>query len=376
MIRVFQPWIFIKDYIHLFYALFDKQISGTSKYVLKFENRFKEMHNAKYAVAVSNGSVALDLALNSLSLQKDDEVILPSFTIVSCLSAVIRSGAVPVFCDVSREHWNMTLNDIKRVHTAKTKAILNVHTYGLPSEIKEIKEYCLMNNIYLIEDSAEAHGIKYENQYCGTYGDISTFSFYANKHITSGEGGMVMTNNHDSYKKLLKMRNLDFDNSRRFIHENMYWNYRVGGLQAALGYSQIGSLKKVINNKQKQGKQYAKLLETYSNLFQLPSIKFKNVDNNYWVFGIVLKHPDIRDQLIENLLLAGIETRPFFWPLHLQPFYLDNFEIIERNLSNSEYLGKNGLYLPMGSHITSRKQKIIVNKVVNETIKLIEKNYE
>ena len=121
-----------------------------------------------------------------------------------------------------------------------------------------------------------------------------------------------MTNNHDSYKKLLKMRNLDFDNSRRFIHENMYWNYRVGGLQAALGYSQIGSLKKVIKNKQKQGKQYAKLLETYSNLFQLPSVKFKNVDNNYWVFGIVLKHPDIRDQLIENLLLAGIETRPFF----------------------------------------------------------------
>ena len=374
MIRVFQPWIFIKDYFHLLYAIFSKQISGTSGYVLKFENRFKEMHNSKYAVAVSNGSVALDLALKSLNLQEDDEVILPSFTIISCLSAVIRAGAVPVFCDVSIDHWNMTLNDIKRVQTAKTKAILNVHTYGLPSEIKEIKEYCLKNNIILIEDSAEAHGIKYENQYCGTYGDISTFSFYANKHITSGEGGMIITNNHDVYEELLKMRNLDFDNSRRFIHESMYWNYRIGGLQAALGYSQIGSIKKVIRKKQKQGKQYAALLESYSNLFQFPSVKFKNVENNYWVFGIVLKYPNIRDQLIENLLLAGIETRPFFWPLHLQPFYLNSFENIDRNLSNSEYIGQNGLYLPMGSHINGRKQKKIINKVINETTKLINKN--
>lgn len=374
MIRVFQPWIFIKDYFHLFYAIFSKQISGTSRYVQKFENRFKEMHNSKYAVAVSNGSVALDLALKSLNLHKDDEVILPSFTIVSCLSAVIRAGAVPVFCDVSIEHWNMTLNDIKRVQTPKTKAILNVHTYGLPSEIKEIKEYCLKNNIILIEDSAEAHGIKYENQYCGTYGDISTFSFYANKHITSGEGGIIITNNHDVYIELLKMRNLDFDNSRRFIHESMYWNYRIGGLQAALGFSQIGSIKKVIRKKQKQGKQYSALLESYSNLFQFPSVKFKNVENNYWVFGIVLKYPNIRDQLIENLLLAGIETRPFFWPLHLQPFYLNSFENIDRNLPNSEYIGQNGLYLPMGSHITNRIQKKIINRVINETTKLINKS--
>lgn len=361
----------MRDYTHLFLALFGKQISGTSKYISKFEKRFKEMHNTKYAVAVSNGSVALDLALKSLNLQDEDEVILPSFTIVSCLSAVIRAGAVPVFCDVDENHWNMTLENIKKVYTKKTKAILNVHTYGLPSEINEIKQFCLNNKIFLVEDSAEAHGIKYDKKYCGSFGDISTFSFYANKHITSGEGGMIITNHEDLYKQVQKMRNLDFDNNKRFVHRKMYWNYRMGGLQAALGYSQIGSIKKVIRYKKKQGKEYISLLKDYTNLFQLPVSKFQNIDNNFWVFGIVLKYPKIRDELLKNLLLAGIETRPFFWPLHLQPFYLEQFSKESIKLPISENLGKNGLYLPMGSHITAKKQRYIINQLVSEANKLI-----
>ena len=370
MIRVFQPWIFKEDYLSVINALLKKQISGTSSYVGKFENKFKDKFNKEYAVAVSNGSVALDLALESLNLNDDDEVILPSFTIVSCLSAVIRAGGKPIFCDVDINNWNTTLENVKKVFTKKTKAVLVVHTYGLPSEIQEIRDFCDDNNLVLIEDTAEAHGLKYNNKYCGTFGDISTFSFYANKHITSGEGGMVVTDNIKIYKRLLQMRNLDFDNSRRFVHENMFWNYRMGGLQAALGYSQISNLDRVIKHKQRQGDTYLELLNNHTNIFQLPKTKLKNTYNHFWVFGVVLKYPKIRDILIQKLFDNGIETRPFFWPLHLQPFYLKNSPKNKKDLSNSEYIGNNGLYLPLGSHLNIKKQKYITSVLIEETKKL------
>ena len=371
MIRVFEPWIFKKDYLFVLNSLFKRQISGTSSYVVKFENKFKKKFNREYAVAVANGSVALDLALDSLNLSDGDEVILPSFTIVSCLSAVIRAGGKPIFCDVDINNWNTSLENVKKVYTKNTKAVLVVHTYGLPSEIQEIKDFCIEKELVLIEDTAEAHGLKYNNQYCGTFGDIATFSFYANKHITSGEGGMIITDNEKSYKMFLQSRNLDFNNSRRFVHENMYWNYRMGGLQAALGYSQISNLDKVIKYKKKQGERYLKLLNSHKDIFQLPLVESRNVSNNFWVFGIVLKNEKIRDDLILKLSQKGIETRPFFWPLHLQPFYLKNGIKKTEKLPNSEYIGKNGLYLPLGSHITLKKQKYISKILIEETKKLL-----
>ncbi len=371
MIRVFEPWIFKQDYLFVLNSLFKRQISGTSSYVLKFENKFKKKFNREYAVAVANGSVALDLALDSLNLSDGDEVILPSFTIVSCLSAVIRAGGKPIFSDVDINNWNTTLENVKKVYTKNTKAVLVVHTYGLPSEIQEIKNFCIEKELVLIEDTAEAHGLKYNNQYCGTFGDIATFSFYANKHITSGEGGMIVTDNEESYKMFLQSRNLDFNNSRRFIHENMYWNYRMGGLQAALGYSQISNLDKVIKYKKKQGERYLKLLNSHDDIFQLPLVESRNTLNNFWVFGIVLKNEKIRDDLILKLSQKGIETRPFFWPLHLQPFFLKSGIKETEKLPNSEYIGKNGLYLPLGSHITLKKQKYITKILIEETKKLL-----
>ena len=166
------------------------------------------------------------------------------------------------------------------------------------------------------------------------------------------------------------MRNLDFDNSRRFVHENMFWNYRMGGLQAALGYSQISNLDRVIKHKQRQGDTYLELLNNHTNIFQLPKTKFKDTYNHFWVFGIVLKSPKIRDALIEKLYENGIETRPFFWPLHLQPFYLNNSSKNKVDLTNSEYIGNNGLYLPLGSHLNMKKQKYITNVLIEETKKL------
>jgi perosamine synthetase len=365
MIRVFEPKITLSDKINIVKSLNKNLISGTSPEIKKFETLYAEKFDMKHAVAVSSGSAALDLAFQNIDLEEGDEVVVPSFTIVSCLSAVIRAGGKPVFCDVDNESWNMRLQDIKKVISSKTKVILMVHTYGLTAEAKEIVDYCSQKNIMIIEDAAEAHGQKYAGKYCGTFGKISTFSFYANKHITTGEGGMLLTNDELIYQKLLRMRNLDFNNSKRFIHNNMYWNFRMSSLQASLGISQMKNLQKVIELKTEQGNNYLELLDSYQNFFQLPIKKMNKVENHFWVFGIVLKEENIRDQLMESLLKERIETRPFFWPLHLQPL-LGNSKN-KQKLENSEFLGRNGLYLPMGNHINKKIQISIVQKLLKES---------
>ena len=367
MIRVFEPWISFSNIVEVNKALFKNQISGSSIYVKKFEDEFKKFIGMEHSVAVSNGSDALDLSFQALNLTKDDEVILPSFSIISCLSSIIRSGAKPVFADVSIETSNITLDEIKRVRTKNTKAVLVVHTYGLPADIDQIKDYCTENSLTLIEDTAEAHGMMFEGKYCGSFGDISTFSFYANKHITSGEGGMIMTNSKKIFQTLQQMRNLDFNNERRFVHNKFYWNSRLSGLQAALAYSQIKNISKVIYKKQQQAAIYDSLLSQIKEI-SIPIKSYKGTENNYWVYGIVLKTPNLRDKLIEHLYNNGVESRPFFWPLHLQPAYLNSNNAENIELINSEYLGKNGLYLPMGAHINKKIQKKIVN--------ILEKNIE
>jgi len=367
MISVFEPWISFSNIVEVNKALFKNQISGSSIYVKKFEDEFKKFIGMEHSVAVSNGSDALDLSFQALNLTKDDEVILPSFSIISCLSSIIRSGAKPVFADVSIETSNITLDEIKRVRTKNTKAVLVVHTYGLPADIDQIKDYCTENSLTLIEDTAEAHGMMFEGKYCGSFGDISTFSFYANKHITSGEGGMIMTNSKKIFQTLQQMRNLDFNNERRFVHNKFYWNSRLSGLQAALAYSQIKNISKVIYKKQQQAAIYDSLLSQIKEI-SIPIKSYRGTENNYWVYGIVLKTPNLRDKLIEHLYNNGVESRPFFWPLHLQPAYLNSNNAENIELINSEYLGKNGLYLPMGAHINKKIQKKIVN--------ILEKNIE
>ena len=362
MIRVFEPWTSPSNVLEVNKALIKKQISGSSTYIGKLEEKFKQFIGMKYGIAVSNGSVALDLALQTLDLDENDEIILPAFSIISCLSSIIRTGAKPVFSDVDKKTWNITLDEIKKLKSSRTKGVLVVHTYGLPAEIDEISKYCKENNLFLIEDTAEAHGIKIGDRYCGSYGDLSTFSFYANKHITSGEGGMILTNNKDFYKKINQMRNLDFKASNRFVHDNFYWNYRISGLQAALAFSQIDNVEKIIKKKQQQAQVYNDLFKNNAEIIT-PEKSFREIKNNYWVYGIVLKKDDIRDELMESLYKKNIETRPFFWPLHLQPAYREQVSEEIASLPVSENLGKNGLYLPMGAHINKKIQTKIVKSL-------------
>lgn len=363
MIPVFEPDITNKDIESVIVALQRKDISGSSSTVSKFEEEFKISINRKYCLAVSNGSVALDLSLQSLQLEENDEVILPSFTIVSCLSAVLRTKAKPVFCDVDSNSWNMTFEQVKEKVTKKTKAVIMVHTYGLTSDAMEIRDFCKDRGLYLVEDASEAHGQMYEGEPCGSFGDISTFSFYANKHITMGEGGIVATNSAEVAETIRRMRNLDFNSNKRFYHEQMYWNYRLSGLQAALGLSQLSNLSNTIIDKQRQAANYDKLFQDSLDCVQLPLKRHKNIENHYWVYGILLKNKFNRDDLISKLLSNGIETRPFFWPLHLQPF-LQKFESSIDELSVSERISKEGLYLPLGKSLKKSQQEFIVNSIL------------
>ena len=367
LINVFSPKIGLGDMASVLKALMSNQISGTSPIVNKFEEQIAKKFDRKHGIAVSNGSVALDLAFQSLDLKEGDEVILPSFTIISCLSAVVRTGATPIFCDINKTSWNMTLKDVEKKKTENTKAILMVHLYGLTAEAQKIEKYCEKNGIFLIEDAAEAHGQKESQKFCGSFGLISTMSFYANKHITTGEGGMVLTDDDDLKDKIEKMRNLDFDNKKRFYHDNLYWNYRLGGMQAALGISQLKKLDKTISHKIKQ----AEIYDQYFSKEETLSIPLKNINdtnNHYWVYGVVLNKDGIRDKVMKELYDSGVETRPFFWPLHLQGSLPKKFRN-DIELVNTEHISKNGLYLPLGKHLKIRDQKF-----VTETLLTILKN--
>tara|TARA_A100001015_G_scaffold30928_1_gene34453 strand:- start:5296 stop:6411 length:1116 start_codon:yes stop_codon:yes gene_type:complete len=365
LIRVFEPRLSISDKVSVLRGLLKNNISGTSPSVSKFEDDLANYFNRAYAVTVSNGSVALDLALQNANLKKGDEIIVPSFTIISCLSAILRTQATPIFCDVDANSWNMTKELVEEKITNKTKAILMVHLYGLAAEASKIENLCNKNNILLIEDAAESHGQVENSKKCGSFGSISTMSFYANKHITTGEGGVLLTNDIDVYKKTQQMRNLDFNNKKRFVHNNLYWNYRLGGLQAALGISQLKNLTKTIDQKINQGKYYQDLLKKHENKLSTQLDSWNGMQNHYWVFGILLKKADIRDKVMEDLFEKGIETRPFFWPLHLQPLLPKEYMPNDLNLNISEDLGKNGFYIPIGNHISKNDQKQIVDHMID-----------
>ena len=346
-IPVSQPHISEDDKIAVLDCLNNGFLSGDAPIVAEFERNFANIVGTRYGIAVANGSVALDLALHALNLEQGDEVIVPSFTIASCLFAIMRTGATPVFVDCDEDTWNMSIQTVEPKITTKTKAILVVHIYGLPVDIDPIASLCQQKNISLIEDSAEAHGIKYKGAYCGSFGDMSTFSFYANKAITTGEGGMVLTDNENLYEKLRYFRNLAFapPPGKRFIHEEMGWNYRLGSMQAALGNSQIDRLKKIVSEKRQIGLKYNELLSA-NPLITLQPSETSYSHNVYWVVGVLLDPKFNAEEIAKELKKRGVDTRPFFYPLHKQPL-LRKFGLQDqKSLPIAEKLGKQGIYLP------------------------------
>jgi perosamine synthetase len=363
-VPVNEPYLFGNEKKYLLKCLNDGFISSSGKFVKEFEKKFAKRVNRKFAIAVSNGTAALQLAFEALNIKKKDEVILPSFTIISCILPVIRSGAIPVLIDSDPVTWNMDVNKIKKKITSKTRAIIAPHIYGLPIDMDPLLKIAKKYKLKVIEDAAEVLGLKYKNKECGSFGDVSTFSFYANKHITTGEGGIIVTNSKQIAEKCMSLRNLCFNNERRFLHYDLGWNYRFTNLQSAIGIAQLEKLNRFIVKKRNMGKIYNKELSKI-RIFHTPLDKKEYAKNIYWVYGLVLRKnsPITLNILMKKLKQEGIETRNFFWPLHQQPALKKMGFFKNTKLPVAEYLSKNGLYLPSGLALTSLQQKYVVNKI-------------
>lgn len=328
-------------------------ISSEGPYITRFEEAFAARVGRKWAIAVSNGSVALDAAVVALRLGPGDEVILPAFTIISCAAAIVRAGATPVVVDADPVTWNMDVNQVESRITPRTKAIMVVHIYGLPVDMDPIFALAQKHGLKIIEDAAEMHGQTYRGRPCGSLGDISTFSFYPNKHLTTGEGGMIVTDDPHLADRCRSLRNLCFQPPRRFIHEELGWNLRMTNLQAALGVAQLERLDEFVGRKRRMGKRYTELLAGVPGI-QLPLNATPYAENIYWVYGLVLGD-EIPFDALEAMKRLGerkIGTRPFFYPMHQQPVFRKLGLFHGVSCPVAERIAERGFYLPSGLALT------------------------
>ncbi len=354
------------DKIKLIKVLNNNWISSAGPEVKEFENKFKKLIGKKYCSTVSSGSAALDIALKAIDLKKNDEVIIPNFTIISSAISVIKLGAKPIPIDCDLYNWNMKINLIEKKISKRTKAILATHIYGYPIEIDKIKKICKKFNLILIEDAAEMLGHKYKGKFCGSYGDLSIFSFYSNKHITTGEGGAVLTSNPKYKNKIFDYKNLCFGKKNRFNHYDIGWNYRYTNLQAALGINQIKRISNIIKKKKEIGITYYNKLSKLSNIY-IQKPKLDNLENIYWVVGILILNKKITaEKFRKELKKNKVETRSFFWPMNKQSAFKKYKIKFSGNYPNSEYISKYGFYVPSGLN-TSRKD---INHVCESIIKI------
>ena len=326
-------------------------ISSKGKYVDAFENKFSQYCGAKYGVTASNGTTSLHLALASLGLKKDDEVILPAFTMISPAFAIVYCKAKPVLVDAEPDTLNIDPNLIEEKITEKTKAILPVHIYGHPCEMDPIKKIAEKHGLFIVEDAAEAHGAEYKSKKVGGIGDIGCFSFYANKIITCGEGGMMITNNEKIATRARHLRDLSFKNEEKriYLHSEIGYNYRITNLQAAIGLAQFERIDQLAEMRRKNARLYNKQLKEVNGL-KLPTEKSwaKNV---FWMYSIQVE-PDFgisRDELMKELAEKGIETRPFFIPMNKQPVFKKMNLFKNESYPVAEELSQKGLYLPSSS---------------------------
>ena len=336
-------------------------ISSEGPFIKKFEDQMASYVNRKYGIAVSNGSAALDIAIRALDLEKGAEIIMPTFTIISPAQSLINSGLVPVLVDCEEDTWNMDTNQIEKKITNKTKAILVVHIYGLPVDMIAILNLCQKYNLKLIEDAAEMHGQEYNGAQCGSFGDISIFSFYPNKHITCGEGGMIMCNDHLLAERCRKLRNLAFEpNGRRFVHNEIGWNYRMTNMQAAIGLAQLEKINEHIIRKRQIGEKYYNELRNL-NGFKLQKIKTENSKNIYWVFGLVAESEKLANEMVAFLVENKIGTRPFFWCMHEQPIFLKLGLFSNEKYPNAEKIARCGFYIPSGLGLSDNEVSHVIS---------------
>jgi len=367
MIHVCEPAIGKEEIENVMDALKSNEISGSfGKYIDQFENDFSRYCGVKHGIATTSGTTALHLALASLGIKEEDEVILPALTNIATAFAVVYCGARPVVVDSERDTWNMNTDLIEEKITKRTKVILPVHIYGHPVDMNPISDLAKRHRLLVVEDVAEAHGAEYFGKKVGGLGNIGCFSFYANKIIVTGEGGMVVTNNEKIADQARLLRNLAFSKEQRFRHHFIGFNYRMTNVQAAIGVAQLNKIDEIIERKRKIAHSYNALLREIPGIVLPPEKSWaKNV---YWMYSILIEEEFglERDHLIKKLAESGIETRTFFIPMNQQPIFREMGLFENEGCPVAEELSRKGLYLPSSVALTESQVGFIV-----ETIKKI-----
>lgn len=352
-IPVNQPLLDGNEQAYVLECLETGWISSEGPFVSRFEEAFSRRVARQHGVAVANGSGALDIAVQALKIGPGDEVIMPTFTIISPAASVVRSGAMPVFVDCDPDTWNIDVSQIESRITSRTAAILVVHIYGLPTDMDPILRICNQHGLALIEDAAEMHGQTYRGRPCGSFGDLSTFSFYANKHVTTGEGGMLVTNDAALAERCRSLRNLCFQPVQRFVHSELGWNYRLTNVQAALGLAQLERLDETVARKRQIGRAYHDQLSGMPQI-QRPLLETDYAENIFWVYGVCLARdlPFDAAEAMRRFAGRNIGTRPFFWPMHEQPVFREMGIVTPERHQVAEQLARRGLYFPSGAGLT------------------------
>ena len=368
MIPVNEPLIGEKEIAYVNECLRTGWISSAGRFIEAFEQKWADYCGMKYGIAMSNGTTALQAAIACLDLQPGDKIIMPTFTIISCAQAIVYNGGIPILVDSDPRTWCM---DVKQVREkvkmemsksdGKIKAIMPVHIYGHPVDMDPLLALAEEYDLNIIEDAAEVHGAEYltgrntahpQWKKCGGIGHISVFSFYANKLITTGEGGMVLTNDPDYAEKARSLRNLCFRPEQRFLHTKLGHNFRITNLQAAIGLGQLERMDEIIAKKRWIGKAYTERLQSISAL-QLP-VEETWARQVYWMYGIVLDQRTGFDavRFAQKLKELGVDTRPFFLGMHEQPVFRDMGLFQNEKYPVSERIARQGLYLPSGLTLT------------------------
>lgn len=334
-------------------------ISSRGKYVERFENEFASFCMADKGISCGNGTLALHLALVSLGIKPGDEVIVPTFTFVASANVVVHCGAKPVFVDCDKRTWNIDVNKIEEKITKKTKAIMPVHVYGHPCDMDAIKEIAKKHKLFVVEDAAEAHGAEYKGERVGSIGDVGCFSFYGNKILTTGEGGMCVTNNKKLAQRMRFLKDHAMDYSKRYWHPEVGYNYRMTNIQAALGLAQLEKIEKTIKTKRQNAMLYNSLLRNVPGI-TLP-VEEDYAKNVYWMYSILVDKPYAltRDELMAKLKKTNIGSRPFFHPAHTMPSHKTR-----QKLPVSEYASKHGINLPSSAKLKKGDIKRVCDVII------------
>jgi len=338
-IPIYQPDLSGNEKKYVNECLDTSWISSRGRFVTEFEQRFSEFIDVEHSASVCNGTVALHLALLALGIGPGDEVIVPTLTYIASVNAIAYTGATPVFADSVRSTWQLDPEDVRRHITPRTKAIMPVHLYGQSCDMDALMAIAKEHRLFIVEDCAEAFGTTYKGRHVGTFGDISTFSFFGNKTITTGEGGMVVSNDKTLIERARHLKGQGLAAHREYWHDVVGYNYRMTNIEAAIGLAQLERANEFIDRKRELARLYAK------GLAQLPvEIHAEAADtrHSYWMFSILVAHPDLREPLRTHLANAGIETRPLFYPAHTMPMYARNY----RKHRVAEDLAWRGINLP------------------------------